>query len=154
MESNNQKTEARSNNNSFIRWQGRSIEELGKAINLLLGLSLTTAGFVISKLLDPQFQNAINICQTKLLILGISISLVTILLLLFLMYNRLLSFRKTTEIARKREKGILGNLGFLRGQVKSIDKCTWKLLVASIISFISSELTIILGFILIFYSRN
>ena len=55
-------------NESFIRWQGRNIEELGKAITLLLSLCLATIGFVISKLLDQgfQFQN----CTIKSIIIN------------------------------------------------------------------------------------
>ena len=134
-------------NTSFVRWQGRTIEELGKAINLLLGLCLATMGFVISKLLDKDFQ--FNSCSIKTtVIIGTSIILVSTILLLILIYNRLLAFRSTTQIARKREKNDTANITDLRQEVKRKDKYTWTLFSLSIGSFILGELFIIIGFII------
>lgn len=68
-----------SNNNksgSFVRWQGRSIEELGKSINLLLTLSLAMIGFTIAKLLGEFIFLS---CSAKtLILLGNSVLLVTV----------------------------------------------------------------------------
>ena len=87
-------------NESFTRWQGYTIQELGKATNLLLSLCLATIGFVLSMLLNENFKFN-NCCCKTLLILGTIILLLCTLTLLALMYNRLFSFRNTTQIARE-----------------------------------------------------
>lgn len=42
-------------NESFVRWQGRSLEYLSYSINLFLGLSIAAIGFEINMLRDPSF---------------------------------------------------------------------------------------------------
>lgn len=150
LEAANPNSQPNMNNESFIRWQGRSLEELGKAINLLLSLSLATSGFLIVKLLDSDFKCELNTLQTILLIGGLVLTSITILVLLFLIYNRLLSFRRTTQIARKREKGERDEIEALRKEVKEIDSHTWKLFKWSIIFFFISLLFTISGFVVFF----
>ena len=41
--------------NSFVRWQGTSIKQLGYASNLVLGLCTASLGFAISLLTDKDF---------------------------------------------------------------------------------------------------
>ena len=132
---------------SFIRWQGRTIEELGKTINLILSLCLATVGFVVAKLLDKKFE--FHFCLSKtFIIVGTLFILASIILTLTLIYNRLIAFRTTTQIARKREKNNRAGIEDLRTEVKQKDKCTWKLFRLSIISFLLGELFIIIGFII------
>lgn len=140
------KTE-KENNDSFIRWQGRTIEELGKAINLLLSLCLVTIGFIFSKLIDKDFQ--FHNCNSKLLvIIGSFILLLSIVITLFLIYNRLFSFRLTTKIARLREKNDLSNINIIREEVKKRDKWTWALFSFCISTFLLGEAIVIFGFII------
>lgn len=136
---------------SFIRWQGRTIEGLGNAITLLLSLCLATIGFVISKLLDKdfQFQN----CAKNLIIIGAFIVLLSILLILILICNRLAAFRLTAQIARKREKQITTDLSSLRQKVKRKDKFTWILFKLVIFTFSMGEVFIIIGFIIEIMTR-
>lgn len=147
MEASNQNPPSNITNSSFVRWQGRSLEEFGKAINLLLSLSLATSGFVIVKLLDTEFRCNLNTLQVISLFSGLVLTLITIFVLLRLTYNRLLSFKKTTKIARKREKGERDDIEALRKEVKSMDVLTWKLFTCSIILFFVSLLFIISGFV-------
>ena len=80
------KKSEKENNDSFIRWQGRTIEELGKAINLLLSLCLVTIGFIFSKLIDKDFQ--FHYCNSKLLVItGSFILLLSTVINLILIYN-------------------------------------------------------------------
>lgn len=136
-------------NESFIRWQGRSLEALGNTINLLLSLCLATIAFVVSKFLDSDYQ-----CQNPdwisitIAIGGIIFLLVSTALLLWIIYNRLISFRKTTQIARKREKNNSTGIEILRQEVQVQDKCTWQLLKFAIISFVLGEAFIIIAFII------
>lgn len=135
------------NKESFIRWQGRTSEELGKAINLLLSLCLATIGFIISKLLDKDFQ-FLN-CTAKLLVsIGSIILLIAVIILLLLIYNRLHAFKGTTQIARRRETDDRSGIIVLREKVNQRDKCTWTLFNISIITFSSGELFVIVGFII------
>lgn len=146
MEGNNEKGSTKIQNGSFIRWQSRSIEELGKAVNLLLTLCLATIGFVLAKLLDKDFKFQ-NCSSNTIVIIGVFILLISTILLLVLMYNRLQAFKKTTEIARKREKNERNDIDTLRLEVKKKDKCTWMLFHYSINTFIVGEAIIIIGFI-------
>ena len=134
-------------NESFIRWQGRSLEQLGKTINLILGLSLATMGFTIAKILDKGFQFVS--CSSKIAILtGCFIILVTITILLWVTLNRLKSFKTTAQIARKREKNINDNIDDQRREVKLHDANTWFFFKLAIILFFFGELIIITGFII------
>ena len=139
-------------NESFIRWQGRSIEELGKAINLLLTLSLATIGFVVAKLLEDFYFLS---CFTKyLIIIGSFVLLITTILLLILIRNRLVSIRKTAQIARKREKGLTDNLQKMRDVVRSLDKSTWTLFNSSVLCFIIGQTSVVIGFIIEILNRK
>jgi len=134
-------------NESFIRWQGRTIDALGNAITLILSLCLATIGFVISKLLDKDFE--FQHCSTKtILFVGISIIFISIIIILILIYNRLLAFRLTSRISRKREKEQLSEIDNLRNVVSKKDSLTWTLFKASILTFFIGEILIIIGFII------
>lgn len=131
-------------NESFTRWQGRTLEALGSAINVLLSLCLATIGFNVSKLLDRDFFN----CRAKLLtIIGSGILLIATATLLILMYNRLHAFRGTAKIARKRETNKTEGIDSSREKVRKKDNCTWNLFNISIITFSLGELFVIFGFI-------
>jgi hypothetical protein len=41
----------KSENHAFIRWQGRTIEQLGYSLNLFLGLAVAALGYEMSLLL-------------------------------------------------------------------------------------------------------
>lgn len=133
--------------NSYIRWQDRRIEEFGKAINLLLSLSLAAIGFVIAKILDEDFEFS-NYFNLSIILIGISILLISVISLLCLIYNRLNSIRTTAKIARKRETRQLEGINILRNRVNMRDKCTWILWKLSIFCFILGNLFIIIGFIM------
>ena len=137
---------------SFIRWQGRSIEELGKAINLLLTLSLAMIGFTIAKLLGEFIFLS---CSAKtLILLGNSILLVTVFLILLLIRNRINSIRKTAQIARKREKNSTDGIEVLRQTVRSLDKTTWTLFNCSVILFLVGQGLTVIGFVLEILKRQ
>jgi membrane-bound ClpP family serine protease len=106
------------NETSFTRWQGRSIEQLGNAISLLLGLSLATIGFIVSKLLDKELHLS-NSYSKSVVIIGSFFLLITAILLLIVVYNRLFLFKKTTQIARKRQKNETTNIDTMRSEVKA-----------------------------------
>ena len=40
-----------SKNESFIRWQGRSIEEFGRTLNFILTINIASFGYILNKLI-------------------------------------------------------------------------------------------------------
>ena len=134
-------------NESFIRWQGRAIEEFGKTINLILAISLATIGFVINKLLESGF--SFENCFAKVFIfIGTITILIAIVIILFLIRMRLLNFRDTAKISRKREKNRIDNIEDLRKKSKKTGFCVWNLLNVSIWLFGIGEGFTIVGFLI------
>jgi uncharacterized membrane protein YbhN (UPF0104 family) len=91
------------NRESSIRWQGRTIEQFGYALNLILGLSVAALGFELTLLLNKEFER--TGWQNCLFIISILSLLLSIALGLWCVVNRLRDFRATTEAAHKREDG-------------------------------------------------
>jgi hypothetical protein len=131
---------------SFIRWQGRAIEELGKTIHFLLALALTTIGFIASVLLDEKFTFK-NACAKQCLAFGSIFLLACTVVLLLLILNRLSGIRQTTKIARKRETEERDDIETLRSKVKAKDKLTWILFKISVFIFMAGEILIIIAFL-------
>lgn len=109
---------------SFIRWQGRTIEQMGFTINVLLILSTGAMGFIISILLH------LDKCRSPvefiILFNGAFLFAFSILFGCICSINRLSSFRITAQIARSREKhkDVLIRRSN-RKVVKKKDRSTW-----------------------------
>lgn len=90
------------NKEAFIRWQGRSLEYLSYAINLILGLSIATIGFEMSLL------NDVNFMLEGWLRCFFTISLASLVVAsgfgIACVLNRVKDYRDTTAIARKKSK--------------------------------------------------
>jgi hypothetical protein len=133
-------------NESFIRWQARSIEQLGNGISLLIGIAIASLGFVISQVAKEEFH--FKTCLAKLLLsVGSGLLLLCIILLLILSYKRILGFKITARIARKRETGKRTGIDTDRKIAKQIDATTWALFAISIWVFAFGEVMVIVGFI-------
>lgn len=119
---------------SSIRWHGRTIEQFGYALNLILGLSVAALGYELSHLLDEKFkmagwQHCLFVISTLSLLLSITIGL-------WCVVNRLRDFRATTETARKREDGVSDmELQPLRTLTYLLGKRTWLMLWWQIATF-------------------
>ena len=88
---------------SFVRWQGITISQLGYAVNLILGLAVAALGFVITLLLNKEFIPVSWMkCTFSVALLSL---LASIGIGIWCVVNRLRDFRATKEVARKREKG-------------------------------------------------
>lgn len=118
---------AEKNNASFIRWQGRTIKQFGFVNNLLITLALSFLVFQTRYFFD---ENTVQPLDILLILLGISsVSMFASLIVGgFLAMNRLLSFRYTAQIARKRETGQRDNIKELRDWTNELDTRTWRLL--------------------------
>ena len=117
---------------SFIRWQGRTIEQLGFVNNLLIFLATGMLAFQVQLAIGEISFTILNKCIIVLSMLLIFISLI---LGCYLAWNRLLAFRITAQVARKRETGKREGIDDLRDKVKTLDKRTWLLLPAQTVSF-------------------
>ena len=124
----------------FVRWQGRTIEQMGRVINLLIGIETAIVGFNISKLTEMEFYPSDEVKFD--LKAGTIILVLSLILLLFTQYNRLLSFRITAQIAKmsaanetldERERFQLERR---RKDVKRIDNNTWRMLTFAIVILI------------------
>jgi hypothetical protein len=122
--SDGESTKGKKNRESSIRWQGRTIEQFGYAINLILGLSVAAIGFELALVLNEKFS---GFGWQKCLF---GISLVSLVLSagvgLWGVVNRLQDFRATTTTARNREDGASDlNLQSLRTLTKNLGERTW-----------------------------
>ncbi len=129
-------------NESFVRWQGRTVDQLSFVNNLFVGLSTGMLIFLIQFAFshNGRFVNIekwLNVCSIVL----IFFSLFTGGLLAI---NRLYSFRLTSEIARNRESNGREGIEEKRSLAKKRDRRTWILLWTQIISFILGGLLLLI----------
>jgi hypothetical protein len=113
------------NYSSFIRWQDNRIKQFGFVNNLFIALS---SGFLILEAQSIIGETTLLPCEA--FFIGISTIYVFASLIVggILAINRLLAFRYTAQIARKRETKNREGLSDLRNQTDDIDQCSWILL--------------------------
>lgn len=119
-------------NESYIRWQNIRITQLGFANNLIIILTIGSLGFLMNFLNESE---ALNRFQKILIWLGCPLLLISCLLGLILIINRLKDFRITAQIARKREMEESFEIDILRSQAKEIGEKTWKLFIWQVRTF-------------------
>ena len=114
---------------SFVRWQGRAIEQLGAVNNAFTALGLAILGLMGSWVSNgPTTSGWVALAQDcTLWLAGASVVFGAVLA-----WNRLIAFRLTASVARKREKDDQEGLAPLRERVDSRDKATWWLLNAQL----------------------
>lgn len=117
---------------SFIRWQGRTIEQLGFVSNLLIFLATGMLAFQVQLAIREISLTILDKCT---IILSTLLIFISIMFGCYLAWNRLLSFRLTAQVARKRETGKREGIEDLRKKVETQDKRTWWLLPTQIVSF-------------------
>ena len=117
---------------SFIRWQGRTIEQLGFVNNLLIFLATGMLAFQ-SQLAIREI--SLTILDKYTIILSTLFIFISLILGCYLALNRLRSFRLTARVARKRETKKREGIEYLRKKVKTLDKRTWWLLHMQNVSF-------------------
>jgi hypothetical protein len=98
----NDSKETENTKESFIRWQGRSIQQMGFFNNLLLGLATGLLAFQT----QLAFNQKVSLvpCEIVVLVTSILVLFASILVGGSLAWNRLNDFRITAQIARKHEK--------------------------------------------------
>lgn len=123
---NNEHPEGKKNRESSIRWQGRTIEQFGYSLNLILGLAVAAMGFELSILLNKELER--DVWQNCLFATSMLSLLVSVAVGLGCVINRLRDFRATTQTAREREDGKSAlELLPLRSFTRSLGNRTWLL---------------------------
>ncbi len=119
-------------NESYIRWQNIRMTQLGFANNIIIGLSVGTLAYLMNFITKSI---SFNVYQKILIWLDCPLLLISCLLGLTLMINRLEDFRITSQIARKRELGENMDIEILRSQTKEIGRNTWNLFIWQVSTF-------------------
>lgn len=115
------------NRESSIRWQGRTIEQFGYALNLILGLAVAALGFELSLVLGDGLKP--YGWSTCLIVISVFSLLLSIALGLLCVVTRLRDFRATAETARRREDEVSDSeLHFLRTLAHELGQRSWLLL--------------------------
>lgn len=127
---------------SYIRWQGRVIEQLGYAINLILGMSVASIGFGVGLYFNYETGFYLwRLCFFRISLIALTIS---VAVGLWCVITRLRDFRLTAKIALKRErKASPIELQFMREESKKLGARTWILFFWQIWSFAIGVLILI-----------
>src|ERR1700722_8204621 len=129
-----QMAESKEHQESFVRWQGITVAQLGYAIGLILTIATAMLGFAFSLLKDKTF--SLTGCEKCLFSGALLLLASSITLGLICVINRLVDFRETTTIARDREgwrseglqpDAIDSKLRLRRDHTKMLGKRTWRL---------------------------
>ncbi len=119
---------------SSIRWQGRSIEQFGYTLNLVLGLSVAGIGYESSLFIKSELERAG--WQNCLLSASLLALVVSVAAGLWCTISRLRDFRVTAEVARQRENGTTpDDLQRLREKADQLGQFSWTLLWCQLWSF-------------------
>lgn len=113
-------------NESFVRWQGRTIEQLGFVNNLLVGLATGMLAFQTKVAFDDKV--SFTGVERWLAILSIILVFLSLAFGCYVAWNRLRSFRATMQTARQRETNQRQGIEELRTLSTALDKRTWWLL--------------------------
>ena len=111
---------------SFVRWQGRTIEQLGFVNNLLIGLATGVLAFQTQLAFNDTV--SFTLAERGFLVSSITLVFLSLLFGCYIACNRLCSFRTTEQVARKRETNQREGIERLRYRYRTLDKRTWALL--------------------------
>lgn len=133
----------RINRESSVRWQGRTIEQFGYALNLVLGLSVTGFGYETTLLFNKE--PVLSEWQSCLLKTSLLLFFISSAVALWCIITRLRNFRLTAKIARNREGGA-SELELQPERIKSkeLGRITWLLLWWQIGGFAAGIVTLFL----------
>jgi hypothetical protein len=129
------------NRESSVRWQGRTIQQFGYSLNLVLGLSIAGIGYETTLILNKEIAG----WQNCLLAISLLSLVVSVGVALWGVVTRLRNFRLTAQIAKNREDGA-SDLKLQPDRTKSTDlgNFTWTLFWWQIGSFSVGVIVLIL----------
>ena len=131
-----------------VRWDKFRIDQLSITNNLILTLSLAFLGYVVTQ--DHEINNYDSWLHL-IKIVSISLLLVSLITGAWTSYNRLLDFRYTSKITKKKkllyevDHGIKDkqdtdkikfDINILEYKTKKLGDCTWILLIIQLLSFL------------------
>jgi hypothetical protein len=111
---------------SFVRWQERTMEQLGYVVNLLMGLGIAGLGYQVNFLLNMEF----TLADTEKIWVAIATLLLSASFLAGIVCTicRLRDCRLTAKISRMNQRAFARNvLRKLRAAAKAAGRCTWGL---------------------------
>ena len=110
---------------SFIRWQDKSIDQVGTTSSLILGLSTGILAITFAIIAQPTVDKSAGYIWSLYLFPGMLI--LAIAFGIAVAVNRSLDYRLTAQIARAREKKLLTDeeLEPLRAESREYGKKTW-----------------------------
>ncbi len=111
---------------SFVRWQSVTLTQLGNSLNVILTLSTASLGFAFASVNRGSFELGearVPFTASLVLLLG------SIVCGILCSLNRLCDFRKTAQIARRREKLFREDyeLQKERQKAEELGQRTWRL---------------------------
>jgi hypothetical protein len=110
-------------NESFVRWQGRSIRQMGFVNNLLTGLATGLLAFQTQIAFDDKV--ILSTSERRVAIFSLVLIFASLVVGCYLAWNRLRSFRATAQAARKRETGNREGIFEIRSRYRRLDRITW-----------------------------
>jgi len=114
------------NREAFIRWQGRTIDQMSSVSNLLIALATGLLAFEAQQTLGPR--PAAPGCERTLGLLSIASVALSLIVGLSLAWNRLREFRLTARIVRERAQPMADGDMF-RDEARAVGETSWRLLI-------------------------
>jgi hypothetical protein len=137
----------------FARWSETTRTQLGYSTNLILGLSVGLLAFFAGLVAE---QNLIlDETGRSIALLAIVSQLLSVLLGIAVTVSRLIDFRMTSRIVRKRDRDGASNeqLVHLRTIADRYGKATWRLFWCQLVMFCAGSVFFTTGFIYIFRAK-
>jgi hypothetical protein len=128
-------------NESFIRWQGRTIQQLGAFNNLLIGLATGLVAFQT----QLAFNEEVNLLlwETQVMVCSMGILFLSIFAGCYLAWNRLIDFRNTAHVARHRGEKQYMDIKDLRDFTDYLGRKTWFCIRLQYVAFLFGSLFLI-----------
>lgn len=134
------------NNESFIRWQGITISQLGFTTNLIFTIALTEMGLIINAIPKSEFE--LNSVEKWLFSIGFFLLLASFICGIVINLTRLYDYRLTAQIAKKRDDASeTQSVSPMRVKTKRLGKWTWGIFWGQILSFAVGNISIVITYL-------
>jgi len=143
----------RSEDETYVRWQGFRIAQLGLCIALFLTFSVATLGFSVNLLVQPTF--AITACIAKVFfILSGALGFLSIVCGALACLTRLEDFRLTAQVVRHRgDSSKAAEIELWRKSYKRLGNLTWALFIAQLVLFALQAVLLMFSLVVAYWPR-
>ncbi len=123
------------NKNSFIRWQGITINQLAFTTNLIFTITIAVIGFLVSIITKDSF--VLSCVEKYFYTIGFAVLIISFISGIVINLTRLYDYRLTAKTAREEEEADPNSIKLeaLRSRTKILGKATWIILWIQLISF-------------------